>query len=71
MIGVMTHMRDDEGGKQLSLRQVKCLRAGVRNCHLRENKYATYTKGAWSVHRVSLGDGYRSVSITTVSKRYA
>jgi hypothetical protein len=44
------------------------LRAGVRNCHLREDKYATYTKGAWSVHTVSVGHRCGSVSAMTVSK---
>jgi hypothetical protein len=46
------------------------LRTGVRNCCLRENKYATYTKGAWSVRTVSVGHGYGSVGVMTVSKRY-
>jgi hypothetical protein len=46
------------------------LRTGVRNCRLRENKYAIYTERAWSVHRVSLGDGCGSVSVMTVSKQY-
>jgi hypothetical protein len=44
------------------------LREQVRNCCLRVNKYATYTKGAWSVCTVSVGHRYRLVSITTVSK---
>jgi hypothetical protein len=47
------------------------LRERVRNCRLRVNKYATYTKGAWSVCTVSVGHGYGSISVTTVSKRYA
>jgi hypothetical protein len=52
-------------------RDTTYLRAGVRNCRLREYKYTTYTKGAWSVHTVSVGHRYGSVSVTTVSKRHA
>jgi hypothetical protein len=62
----------ESGSEELLVlhRDTTYLRAGVRNCRLRENKYATYTKGAWSVHTVSVGHGYGSVSVTTVSKRY-
>jgi hypothetical protein len=63
----------ESGSEELDsiTRDTTYLRAGVRNCCLRENKYATYTKGAWSMHTISVGHGYRSVSVTTVSKRHA
>jgi hypothetical protein len=39
IMGVVTHMRDDKRGERLSLRQVKCLRAGVRNLYITQRKY--------------------------------
>jgi hypothetical protein len=72
MTRVVTHMRDDEVERSGSLKaESKHLRERVRNCHLRVNKYTTYTKGVWSMHTVSVGHRYGSLSVTTVSKRYA